>query len=59
MHNKYVRQLEEVKQIRVRWMLQEALGYGGLTGKELDNAIEDAMNSKLSDLDELIELAII
>lgn len=57
--NTYVRQLKEVQQMKVKDLVHEALTYEGLQGKELNEAIENAMDSRLEDLEELIEMEMI
>ena len=57
--NVYVRQLNEVQQTKVKELVHEALTCEGLQGEELSESIENAMDSKVSDLVQLIEMEMI
>lgn len=50
----YITQLEETEQKRIKSEVIEALKDLGLDGEEFDEALENAMDSKLADLEDLI-----
>lgn len=53
----YVHQLSEQEQQTIKEQVSALFFYEeGLTGLELEEAIENAMDSKVSDLEEIIEL---
>jgi len=53
---KYVNQLTDAEQAQVLNEVETALEGLGLEGTELDEAVEDAMNSKVNDLSDLIDI---
>lgn len=59
MKNLYVNQLNEEQQLKVKELVIEELTSEGLQGEELNVVIENAMDSKVSDLGQLIELEMI
>ena len=59
MNKLYVNQLNEAQQMKVKELVYEALSNEGLKGKELNEAIDNAMDSKLYDLEQLFEMEMI
>lgn len=54
--SKYVSQFSQDLQDKVRIAIESALVADGLEGEELEQAIDDAMNSRISDLENTIDI---
>ncbi|MEK4025484.1 hypothetical protein [Sporosarcina sp. FSL W7-1283] len=56
MTNAYVNTLDENVQVKVKAMIRKALVIEGYEGSELEEYIEDAMCSRLNNLNDLINI---
>lgn len=53
---RYVAELSEDQQKSIEKEVRTSLAEEGLEGKELDNAVQDALDSKLADLSDTIDI---